>query len=235
MNFQNLLSWDPTILDGVVVPEGIDIDILKGEIRLQCGLLTPLYPEPETMKAAIAQWFAARSWTFQHLVNIIKAEYSPIENTDRYDSTTRTITGSESGTDSENITGGHTISRDDNRSASELQTDTGTGRNENTVSAYNASTYQPAVMDENSATNSMTRSESESANSSESLSENRTRACNDARSHNSTDTFIQHLHGNIGVTTNQEMINQELDLLHNFNIYQWITFNLRDSLFLEVY
>lgn len=235
MNFQNLLTWDPTILDGVIVPEGIDADILKGEIRLQCGLLTPLYPEPETMKAAITQWFTARSWTFQHLVNIINAEYSPIENTDRYDSTTRTINGSESGTDSENITGGHFISRDDGRSASELQTDTGTGRNENTVSAYNASTYQPAVMDENSATNSMTRSESESAESSETMSENRTRTGNDARSHNSTDTFIQHLHGNIGVTTNQEMINQELELLHNFNIYQWITFNLRDSLFLEVY
>ena len=79
MNFQNLLTWDPTILDGVIVPEGIDADILKGEIRLQCGLLTPLYPEPETMKAAITQWFTARSWTFQHLVNIINAEYSPIE------------------------------------------------------------------------------------------------------------------------------------------------------------
>lgn len=235
MNFQNQINYLPTILDGVIVPEEIDTDILKGEIRLQCGLLRPLYSEPEIMKEAISQWFAARSWTFEHLVNIIKAEYSPIENTDRYDSTERTITGSESGTDSETMGGSRTTERGEEHSASETENSTGTGQNENTVSAYNETTYQPAVKDENSATNTTTRSATDSTDGSETMTEQKTRSGQDARSHNTKDVYMQHLHGNIGVTTNQEMINQELELLHNFNIYQWITFNLRDSLFLEVY
>lgn len=251
MNFQNQINYLPTILDGVIVPEEIDTDILKGEIRLQCGLLRPLYSEPEIMKEAISQWFAARSWTFEHLVNIIKAEYSPIENTDRYDSQTREISGSESGSETGNTSGSetetgsgsHTKETTNTGNLSASETSTGSGQNENTVSAYNAETYQPAVKDENSATNETVKSETESFTGSEGLEETRTASRNssgtsarrDQRQHNTLETFTQHLHGNIGVTTNQEMINQELDLLHGFNIYQWITFNLRDSLFLEVY
>ena len=83
MNLQNQLDYLPSLLDGVVVPAGIDVNTLKSQIMLECGLLTPLYSEPATMKAAIAQWFAARTWTFEHLLKIINAEYDVIDNYDR--------------------------------------------------------------------------------------------------------------------------------------------------------
>ena len=215
-NFQAQIDWDNTVLDGVeMVPAGIDPEILKSEIMIQCGLLQPLYPEPETMKAAIKQWFSARQWTFQHLLNIIAAEYSPIENTDRYDTQTRTIERALDRTDNE--TGSNIRNTE-----SEVST---SGETIGTVAAFNSDQWQNSNKDNSTG----------ETNGSESVSGSNTRRNIADEDENTSETFMQHMHGNIGVTTNQEMINQELALLADFNIYTWIAMNLRDSLFLEVY
>lgn len=218
--FQNLFDYDNTILDGVdLVPDGIDTDILKSEIMLQCGLLQPLYPEPSTMKVAIRQHFASRAWTYQHLLNIINAEYSPIENTDRYDNWTRTIERALDRTDNE--TGTETTSRN---TSSEVETE---GETIGQVSAFNSSSWENS--DKNNSTGTTSGSESVTGSAS-----NTKRNVAD-EDEDTTETYTQHMHGNIGVTTNQEMITQELALLAKFNIYKWITFDLRDDLFVEVY
>ena len=49
------------------------------------------------------------------------------------------------------------------------------------------------------------------------------------------DTYTEHTHGNIGVTTNQQMIEQELELLRHFDIYDWIAAKLENELFIQVY
>lgn len=251
MNLQNQLDWLPSLLDGVVVPAAINVNVLKSEIMLQCGLLTPIYSEPELMKQAIAQWFAARTWTFEHLIKIIQAQYSPIENTEVFDSTERTI--SESEMTSESMTGNSSdmrhrsaessgdtsrdANRDRQRSASE------TADNENTVSAFNASTYQP----QNSGNDSSMQSESEyyadsestnyadSSSGSESGSETHDNEMERAHGRDYVEKFVQHKHGNIGTMTNFQLIEGELELLHNFNIYKWIALNFRAELFIEVY
>lgn len=227
-NFQALVDWDDTVLDGVnLVPAGIDQEILKSEIMIQCGLLQPLYPEPETMKAAIKQWFSARQWTFQHLLNIIAAEYSPIENTDRYDTQTRTIERALDRTDNE--TGSRTESRSNSRDTeSEVST---TGETIGTVAAFNSDVWQNSDKNNSSGTTNGT----ENVTGTDSLQGSDTRRNVADEDENTSETFTQHMHGNIGVTTNQEMITQELALLADFNIYTWIAMNLRDSLFLEVY
>ena len=235
MNLQNQLDYDPTLLDGVVVPNEIDTDILKSEIMLQCGLLTPIYSEPYLMKSAIAQWFAARTWTFAHLVKIIQAEYSPIENTEVFDSTERNV--SESEFTSESNTGSSAFDRegessggrDRQRSASE------TADNENTVSAFNASTYQP----QNSGNDSTLSSESENYQDSSSQSETGSETNDNQMERESgrqfKETFTQHKHGNIGTMTFDKLIGGELALLRNFNIYKWIAMNFRSELFIEIY
>lgn len=243
MNLQNQLDYLPSLLDGVVVPAPLDADKLKSEIMFQCGLLTPVYSEPATMKALIAHWFASRDWNFAHLVKIIQAEYSPIENVDRYDSTTTSMIGSESESESESTTttrgrefgSGRDAGTD--RSRSEVRNLA--GNDESTVSAFNSSAYQPANNMESSESESVL--ESESILSSESMSESESEGIDNDRTRagyknrGQVESFSQHMHGNIGVTTNQQMINQELDLINRFNIYKWITFMLRSELFLEVY
>lgn len=231
MNLQNQLDFLPDLLDGVIVPEPIDAEVLKSEIVLECGLLRPLYSEPSVMKQAIAQWFTTHAWTFDHLVNIILAEYSPIENTDRYttDSRTtgknRTYTLQRSDTATERETESETDSR-------ETSTETGTTE-ESSVSAFNASTYQPSSKKDTAGTGSGEESGQRSGE------RNLTHTGGTTESHTEgetgTDGYTAHTHGNIGVTTNQELITQELALLQEFNIYTWIARELRSDLFLEVF
>ena len=42
-------------------------------------------------------------------------------------------------------------------------------------------------------------------------------------------------HGNIGVTTNNQLINQELEMLHEFQVYDWIALKFEEDNFIQVY
>lgn len=235
-NFQALVNYDASVLDGVsLVPDGIDVDTLKGEIMLQCGLLQPLYSEPATMKSAITQWFSARAWTFEHLLNIINAEYSPIENTDRYDQWTRNIDRALDRTDNTTDAINETNTKNlTNTRETDSQVDT-SGETTGQVSAFNSSDWADSSKDSSTGQTIGDETVTERNTGTDSRTGNNTRRNVADEDEDTTETYTQHLHGNIGVTTNQEMIEQELTLLAKFNIYTWIALNLRDSLFLEVY
>lgn len=215
MNLQNQLDYYPALFDGVVVPSPLDADSVRSAIMLQCGLQTPLYSEPETMAEAIRHWFASRAWTFAHLVKILESEYSPIENTDRYDETTRTITRALDRTD--------TGSEDESRETeSSIETD---NEDINTVSAFNTDDWD----------NSSKRNTAGSTNGNENITGERTTKNIADEDENTLDKFTQHMHGNIGVTSNQDMINQELDLLQRFNVYEWIAKEFASDLILQIW
>ena len=145
MNLQNQLDYLPTLLDGVVVPEGLDADLVRSQIMLDCGLLTPLYSEPATMKAAITHWFRAHAWNLEHLVALIETDYSPLENYDRREEWTETlkserdIAEKQSGKDQRDITEQHSGSDTTERSV------TGDLVTRNDVSPYNSATYTPST------------------------------------------------------------------------------------------
>lgn len=212
MNLQNQLDYLPSLLDGVsLVPDGLDPDVLRSEIMLTAGLLTPLYSEPEVMKAAIAQWFAARHWTFEHLLSIVQAEYSPIENYDRNESFKRI--------------------RDDNRDIEEKLSNSDTTERSvkgdltttNEVSAYNSSSYvdsQKSTVTDGQVITTET--------------EYGRKTTTDDDLHG-VESYEGRTHGNVGVTTNQQMIEQELSLLAEFNIYSWIAKQFTADLMLQVY
>lgn len=235
------------MLENLPIPPEINEQTLQSSIMFECGLLTPLYSEPQTMRAAILQWFAERQWTFEHLVNIIKSKYSPIENTDRYEDLSESniadITHSETMDrdylrEEERSSGEERNSGEDKSRAEEVN---GTTDNDKHVSAYNTGDYAPTDSGSATSSTSMDTSESnkysesneysESASFTESETDSTNRKIDDDRTHQ----LLRHVHGNIGVTTNQELIQQELALLQGFNIYNWIALNLRHSLFLEVW
>lgn len=295
MNLQNLLDYDSSILDGVSVPAPLSKEYMQSSIMIRCGLLIPVYSEPLMMKNAINLWFATHQWNIRHLINIIESEYSPIENTDRYDDWTRSIdrdttatkndsltdTGTTTGSSSGNvsrITAGtseetaETITdRDTYGTNSETETTSGEtdttaeSTTEHSVSAYNATTYQPDSKDtanssgheETSGTRTLSGNETgtedvttnETRTGETSGTETETRSGSENGSHNRTqtgsgsssgtddtkETYTQHMHGNIGVTTNQEMITEEITLVKMFNIYDTIAAMLETDLFLGVY
>lgn len=81
-----------------------------------------------------------------------------------------------------------------------------TASNENTKSAFDSSTYQPNEKDDTSSSTTASANDSTTVNNSE------------------DNTFVHggRIHGNIGVTTSQQMLLSELDLGY-WNVYQRIT------------
>ena len=223
------------MLDNLPSPPEINPQTLQSAIMFECGLLTPLYSEPQTMRAAILQWFTERQWTFEHLVNIIKAKYSPIENTDRYEDLSESnitdITHSET-MDRDYLREEERSSGEDKSRAEEVNGQSDNNRN---VSAYNVGDYTPTDSGSNTSSTSMDTSESNEYSESASFTESETNTADRKIDDDRTHQLLRHVHGNIGVTTNQELIQQELALLQGFNIYNWIALNLRHSLFLEVW
>lgn len=231
MNLNNLLQYcrnnEIDIFSGVIVPAPINVETLKSAIMIRCGLLTPVYDDPFTFIEATTHWFLSKQWTFQHLINIINAEYSPIENVDRFDSTTTNHDGSDM------KTGGYKNSESgsDTKTGGYTDTNSGVDTTTNNISAFNADTFQPDNQEQTQHGHVVTNSNNETTNYEHTLDNTN----NETTTYNSNETFTQHLHGNIGVTSNQQLINQELELLSKFDIYKYIAEEFEKDNFIMVY
>ena len=200
------------MLDGVTLPsDDLDVDLLKSVIMERCGLLEPLYSEPEVMKEVISIWFRSHQWNIAHVIDLIKTAYKPLENYDRHEDLERGKTD--------------TRNRSENRTQEYSENgDVTTSQNaERTVAAFNTSTYEPA---DNTVTDTRTQSEttgdtSGSTTGTEAGSEN--------------EHAINYIHGNIGVTTTQAMFQEELALLGGFNAYQYIAEMFSRDLMLSIW
>lgn len=168
MNLQNLVDYCeefglPDPFSGASVPAPLNLDAVKSAIMIRCGLLTPLYGEPEVFTNTVTHWFFIKQWTFEHLINIIQAQYSPIENVFE-DRTETSIFGSSnvhsggwkdaaSGKDttthseSDNTERTYTNYKDDTERThtnyKETTKRSGSETTENQISAFNSSAYQP--------------------------------------------------------------------------------------------
>lgn len=264
MNFQNQIDYlkqfqNEDILSGVEVPAPLQAETLKSQIVFRCGLLEPQYSEPEIMQVAIAQFFKREQWNITHLVNIILAEYSPIENTDRYSEHEVTEEGKKytSGSGSD-VHGGHDERNVTNSGMDQTDTKhTGTDAHRqayagddittNSVSAYNSNEYQPDSQSTLRHGQEMIEDTIYGHNINEALIHGHRidddttyghRIDRDSKGSEETsgsNKYKEHTHGNIGLTTNQEMIEQELQLLRHFDVYDWIAAKLENELFIQVY
>ena len=194
-----LYEYDPTIFDNLSLPEGLDKDTLIDNILLRSGEFEVIYPDTDFMKFSIGAW--SRKWnaTIVRWVTALSLEYNPLENYDRYEHWTdnRDIAGSSSGSESgssSGSTGGTTGSTTTNK-----------------VSAYDAG-------------DALTTHDQSETNGSDSTSNSGEYGSEHSDEH-STDDDLEHdgrIHGNIGVTTSQQMLLSELDLGY-WNIYEKIT------------
>ena len=281
MNFQNQIDWlqirNEDMLEGVSVPDPLEAETLKSQIVFRCGLLIPAYSEPEIQKTAITQFFRREQWNIQHLINIILAEYSPIENTDRYSEHTTEDIGSgssthsgtdqrqinTSGTDQRDIQESGTDSREIQNSGTDSRVTANTGSDQREIqeggattttreiSAYNSTGYQAdnkETVDHGKTTNddltygkitdddvTYGKKTDDDVTYGKQTQDNLTYGHKITDEKTGTSTYTEHTHGNIGVTTNQEMIRQELELLEAFDVYDWIAAKLEKELFLQIY
>lgn len=266
------LQYDPTIFDGVILPEDYDRDALLAEIMSRSGELYTYHQVPYVLKENIRLWFSRNFLNFDRMMAALMAEYNPIENYDRHEDWTRTPnltdeakhTGSDSveasgtdsteasGSDTDTLSGNDTTTRSYNN-YNESSTRTGDDTTERTVSAFDSGTYQPAektvetfgsVKDSKDITGSY--DDSTDYGKVDTMDYGRKDETTYGRKdettfnstmtdrHTGTEKYTSRIHGNIGVTTSQQMIQSELEL-RKFDIYEEIAARFEHEFLVQVY
>ena len=209
-----LYNYDKSVLDGLSF-EDVDSDTLKNILLMECGEFELLYPDLDFMKSVMMLFSQKWKWTVKKWTDALKIQYAPLENYDRFES----YGGKETVTNSGNetvVNSGKTVSKHD-----EENNFSRTGRDsnnvENTTSAYNSSTYQPDNKTDNVTTYGLNENDKNSVTDTvtPNLTETRTPDLTEVR----TPELENHIHGNIGVTTSQQMLKSELDLAL-WNLYE---------------
>lgn len=90
ITLNGMYEYDPTIFEGMVLPEDYDRDALLYEILQRSGQLYPYHQQPAVLKTTIRLWFARNFLNFDRTMAALLAEYNPIENYDRHEDSTRT-------------------------------------------------------------------------------------------------------------------------------------------------
>lgn len=244
MNLQNQINYlkefrDQDMFDDCTVPAPLNMERVRGAIVMRCGLLTPLYSEPDVQRAATQQFFFENQWNFEHIVKVIEAEYSPIENVAEVREENTTNTGADTLTINRNSTEAHTgiDGRTIQESGQTTDTESGSTTTTNEISAENVTTYQA----DNKSTVQHGRGDTTTHGKrvADDLQHGEVITHGGSDQHvnekDSNTKYTVNRHGNIGVTTNQDMINQELDLLERFNPYKFIADLYERELILGLY
>lgn len=204
-------QYDPSLFDDIVLPQGMVKDDLICDIMRYSGDLYPYHQVPSRLKVNITSWFSSRYYDFNRIYEALRVDYSPIENYDRTETTSRNYENS--GSDKATTTLGSSNTMNTN----------GTNTNVLQVSAYNAAdftnregsqeTYQSTQ------TNSSTGSDS-------------TQTDYGLIRKESEDI---HVHGNIGLTSNQQMVESEISLRTTHDVYKMIAMEFEHEFLVQIY
>ena len=83
-----LYEWDESLFNDMILPEGIDKDLLIQSLLLEKGEFEALYANPGFMKNAIKIWSMKWFRTFAEWLKGTQATWNPIYNYDRYEEST---------------------------------------------------------------------------------------------------------------------------------------------------
>ena len=212
-----LNNYDSSLFDNLRF-ENVDHETMVNTILLNCGEFEVLYPNIETLKNMFTLFSSKWSRTVSKWVSALNTEYKPLENYDRYENFGGSETELENGNETHLTNGNETITNNGNTILSRSGTDNNDV--ENKTSAFNASDYQPSEK-------TITQINYGSSDKNDvNLNQTRTPNLTEIRTPNikrtRTPNLENHIHGNIGVTTSQQMLESELQLQY-WNLYNKIS------------
>ena len=222
----DLLEADEDLFSNMVLPDGVDRDLVIDTILEKYGMQALIRPDPSYMKKHIGVWSRRKLWTWTKLYDTLNLKYNPIENTDKYEDYTDKRTTERTTSGETASTSGGTDSRTENETTSGTRNETV----EHDVSAENASYYQADSRDTTRGSNEDSRENT--ARGTTSLNSSGT----NSETENYSDTFTHtlHTHGNIGVTTTQQMIEAERESVR-YNLVEEIAADYQAAFCLDIY
>ena len=209
LSILGLYNYDPSIFDEFTVPAGMVRDDVRDSILIECAELEILFPQPETMKKAISLWSKSRIAQWDKLYKTTTLVYNPIENYNRVEDYTDTTTQTETHENTKTLTGTDT----QETSLTGRNTTTTNDTTNNSVVGFNGAVgggLGESLTDKTETTGSST-AETEGENTG-TTTINRTDADSGNASSESSNARHGIVSGNIGVTTTQQMIQQEREV-----------------------
>lgn len=203
IGFTDYLSqYHIDLWDQMLLPEGIEKDVLVNNILMNGGEFEVLYSNPEMLRGFIGFWCRRNYRTFQKWIDALNTEYQPLWNYDRHEEWTDEETG-----ESSLIHGAKNTQTNNLTETVEFDSET-----EGKRSAMDASTYQPydqSIVDADTETKNTGTITNQSSGT-------------DTNSRDLSSEHSGHMYGNIGIVSSQEMLQQELNIAA-WNIYEHIT------------
>ena len=214
------------ILGELVVPDGVDVELVKDNLLAETAELEVIYPDAIFMQAMIGRWSAKELPIWERLYKTTLLEYNPIENYDRMEEWTE---AEDTKKNTEADATGTSKTDTDGTSTRESNTD-GVINDQKYVSAYNEVEFTPTERDNNTQ-NEKNNSEQKDVG---------TVSVKTSAENTTDETGNRNLlrkgraHGNIGVTTSQQMIEAERDVAL-YNIIDVIITSFKNRFCLQVY
>lgn len=138
------------LFDSMTLPEGVDHDVVKNNILQQCGSYEVIYPDFEFMQQLLELWSIKWKRTIEKWIEVEQIEYEPLDNYDRKEAWSDSISQSTSELSS--------------TSASDATSESSSTNNN--VSAFNSDVQRPdtsAAMQGATAGNSTVNSDNKSS------------------------------------------------------------------------
>ena len=250
MSVIGLYNWDNLIFDDWSLPDGIDKEILIASVLDECASFPLIHPDPDIFKAFLAPWSRRKLPIWTKLLATTQYEYDAIANYDRTEEHTETVqhsgtdnralssTTTDTGTVANTGTVGHTgtvqtvIDEEDTVEGSTTEYKTGFN------SAADQKTGETVVDDTTgrTGTDTVTNNLTDTNNLTETRNLGGTMTGSDNRTVNLVDGIQRRIraYGNIGVTTTQQMIEQERQI-DIFDVYAIIVNDFIDTFCVQIY
>lgn len=220
-----LLAWDDTLFDNMALPEDEDGNVVATKDDIVNHIVfkfgdAPLFcPDPQVMGFYITKWSSRRKAQWDRFYKAISIDYEPLENYDRVEKTTDDLTHGHKVVTNDDLTHGHKIVSNDDLTHGHTV--------EAQISASNESTYQPDNKAINAGKDQRDLDETHSGKDERDLDE----------THSGTDkrAYDSHIHGNIGVTTSQQMLASELDIIPRLDLIDFIADDFHEEFCLMMY
>lgn len=219
ISIYGLYMWDHTLFDDMIIPETIDKEILVENIITTLEPLPVIYPDASFMKLAIRSWSTKEVHNWIKLNDALTIDYEPLENYNRLEDWT------DYGTNSQKFNNAETGSS--SQSGNSTTTNNSEGSNKDFSTGYNDLTLNATGSSSTSGSG-----KAELVHSTNDKTQNESTGTNTGSQNN---IHSGRVHGNIGVTTSQQMLQSEVDLRTNTNIYDIITEEFKNRFCIMVY
>lgn len=203
LDINGLYQWDNTIFDDMVLPADIVRNDLIDMIIFDCRELTVTVVSPVIMKRAIELWSKKNIYYWNELKATMHYTYNPIENYDKHSTITNTY--------------GSTVTDKQTGDLTDTTTGTKTNTDALTVAAFNSSSLEPrethTITEDYGVTGIVNKTVPNTTNT---------------NTHTGVDTITDETHGNIGVRSTQELIEQQRNII-NISLYNIIVNSFKNE------